>query len=152
MKCELCFNDLCQPPHIYTTIDGLVIFVYLSSLPVAHLSDASRRRLVVTGDSARIQDETAENSALFFNVLGVGHRNTGPRFNISSERLLIIFWLASRGVEPTTCGDPKHCIHKSYALLTELIGRQESIDEKEYFLLFARIIKVLSALLSIVTE
>ena len=46
-------------------------FVYLSSLPVAHLSDAPRRWLVVTGDSARIQDETTENSAWFFNVLGV---------------------------------------------------------------------------------
>ena len=50
---------------------SLVTFVYLSSLPVAHLNDAPRRRLVVTGDSARIQDETAENSAWFFNVLGV---------------------------------------------------------------------------------
>ena len=30
-----------------------VVFFYLSSLPVAHLSDAPRRRLVVTGDSAR---------------------------------------------------------------------------------------------------
>ena len=49
----------------------LIISVYLSSLPVAHLSDAPRRRLVVTEDSARIQDETAENSAWFFNVLGV---------------------------------------------------------------------------------
>ena len=50
---------------------SIFIFVYLSSLPVAHLSDAPRRRLVVTGDSARIQDETTENSAWFFNVLGV---------------------------------------------------------------------------------
>ena len=49
----------------------LIISVYLSSLPVAHLSDAPRRRLVVTGDSARIHDETTENSAWFFNVLGV---------------------------------------------------------------------------------
>ena len=49
----------------------LVISVYLSLLPVAHLSDAPRRRLVVTGDSARIQDETTENSTWFFNVLGV---------------------------------------------------------------------------------
>ena len=49
----------------------LIISVYLSLLPVAHLSDAPRRRLVVTGDSARIQDETTENSAWFFNVLGV---------------------------------------------------------------------------------
>ena len=52
------------------TID-LIISVYLSSLPVAHLSDSPRRRLVVTGDSARIQDETTENSAWFFNVLGI---------------------------------------------------------------------------------
>ena len=50
---------------------SLVFSVYLSSLPVAHLSDAPRRRLVVTGDSARIQDETTESSAWFFNVLGV---------------------------------------------------------------------------------
>ena len=50
---------------------GLVISVYLSSLPVAHLSDAPRRWLVVTGDSARIQDETTENSTCFFNVLSV---------------------------------------------------------------------------------
>ena len=49
----------------------LIISVYLSSLQVAHLSDTPRRRLVVTGDSARIQDETTENSAWFFNVLGV---------------------------------------------------------------------------------
>ena len=49
----------------------LIIFVYLSSLPVAHLSDTPRRRLAVMGDSARIQDETTENSVWFFNVLGV---------------------------------------------------------------------------------
>ena len=48
-----------------------VISVYLSPLPVMHLDDAPRRRLVVKGDSARIQDETTESSALFFNVLGV---------------------------------------------------------------------------------
>ena len=52
-------------------LDYLIIFVYLSSLPVAHLNDAPRRRLVVTGDSARIQDETTENSAWIFKVLGV---------------------------------------------------------------------------------
>ena len=46
-------------------------FLYLSSLPVVHLSDVPKRRLVVTRDSARIQDETTENSAWFFNVLGV---------------------------------------------------------------------------------
>ena len=55
----------------YLAMKGpLIIFVYLSSLPVAHLSDAPRRRLIVKGDSARIQDETTENSAWFFNVLG----------------------------------------------------------------------------------
>ena len=48
-----------------------IIFVYLLSLLVAHLSDTPRRQLVVTGDSARIQDETAESSAWFFNVPGV---------------------------------------------------------------------------------
>ena len=61
-------------PHVTTgslTLVDLVSFVYLSSLPVAHLSDAPRRRLVVTGDNTRIQDETTENSAWFFNVLGV---------------------------------------------------------------------------------
>ena len=47
------------------------ISVYLSSLPVAHLSDAPRRRLVVTGGSARIQNETTESSTWFFNMLGV---------------------------------------------------------------------------------
>ena len=55
----------------YTRALLFIISVYLSSLPVAHLSDAPRRRLVVTGDSARIQDETTENSVWFFNVLGV---------------------------------------------------------------------------------
>ena len=49
----------------------LFVSDYLSSLPVAHLSDAPRRRLVVTGDSTRIQDKTTESSAWFFNVLGV---------------------------------------------------------------------------------
>ena len=52
-------------------IGWLVIVIYLSSLPLARLSDSPERRLVVTGDSARIQDKTTENSAWFFNVLGV---------------------------------------------------------------------------------
>ena len=81
---------------------NLIIFVYISSLPVAHLSDVPRRRLVVTGDSARIQDETTENSAWFFSVLGVQHRLSGPRFKVSFERQLIIFRLTSPGIEPTT--------------------------------------------------
>ena len=43
-------------PKFYM-VNNMVISVYLSSLSVAHFSDAPRRRLVVTGDSARIQDE-----------------------------------------------------------------------------------------------
>ena len=45
---------------------GFVISVYLSSLPVAHLRDAPRGGLVVTGHSARIQDETTDNHPLVF--------------------------------------------------------------------------------------
>ena len=41
----------------YSFGDWLVISGYLSSLPVAHLSDDPRRRLVNTGDSTRIQDK-----------------------------------------------------------------------------------------------
>ena len=46
-------------------------FYYFRLFIVAHLSDAPRKRLVVTGDSARIQDETAESSIWFIDVLGV---------------------------------------------------------------------------------
>ena len=60
-----------RPGQDISETDWLIIFVYLSSIPVAHLSDAPRRRLVFTGDSARIQDETTENSAWFFNVFVV---------------------------------------------------------------------------------
>ena len=64
------------------------VFVYVSSLPVAHLSVAPRRQ-IFTGDSARIQDEITENSAWFFNVLGLWRHHTGPPpppHNVSSER------------------------------------------------------------------
>ena len=47
----------------------LVISIYLSSLSVVHQSNVPRRWLVVTGDSARIQDETTESFALFFNTV-----------------------------------------------------------------------------------
>ena len=57
-------------PTMFSKV-SLFISVYLSSLPVANLSDAPRRRLVVTGDSARIQDETTECSACFFDVFSV---------------------------------------------------------------------------------
>ena len=70
---------------------GLVISGYLSSLPVAHLSDAPRRRLVIIGD----QEEATQSSVWFFNLLGVYHRHTGPRFKVSPERPSVIFsWLA----------------------------------------------------------
>ena len=82
--------------------DRLIIFVYLSSLPVVHLSDVLRRWLVVTGDSAGIQDEITESSAWFFNVLGVQQRHTGPWFKVLSERQLIIVRLTNPGIEPTT--------------------------------------------------
>ena len=86
---------------------GLIISINLSSLLVAHLSNAPRRLLVVTGDSARIQDETTENSAWFFNVLGIWHHHTGPRFKVSSERQLIIL-VGQPGTRTHTCRDPKH--------------------------------------------
>ena len=52
--------------HGTNLIDYFCLFIVATGCP----SDP-RRWLVVTGDSARIQDETTENSAWFFNVLGV---------------------------------------------------------------------------------
>ena len=49
-------------------IDYFHLFIIATG---CHQSDAPRRRLVVTGDSARIEDGTTENSFWFFNVLGV---------------------------------------------------------------------------------
>ena len=49
----------------YFLYGRLVTSIYLSSLPVAHLSDTPRRWLVVTWHSARILDETAESSSWF---------------------------------------------------------------------------------------
>ena len=72
----------------------LFVSIYHWLLPVAHLSDAPRRWLVVTGDSSRIQDKTTEISTWFFNM--------GPRFKASSKRQLVIFRLTSLGIEPTT--------------------------------------------------
>ena len=45
--------------------------VYISSLPVVHPSDATRIRSVVMRDSVRIQEETTESSAWFFDEFGV---------------------------------------------------------------------------------
>ena len=65
----------------------MVISVYLSSLPVAHLRDAPRRRLDVTGDSERIHDETTESSTWFFNVYSTVTRDLDLK--------------SSPGIEPT---------------------------------------------------
>ena len=62
-------------------------------------SDAPRRRLVVTWNSAKTQDETTESSAWFFNMLGVQQRHTGSRLKVSPERQSVI--LTSPGIEPT---------------------------------------------------
>ena len=57
------------------------------SVPVGHLADAPRRRLVVTGESARIQDETTEGSYLlcsYFNTARTsiyGNITYGPGYN-----------------------------------------------------------------------
>ena len=60
------------------TKQGMVWFYYFCLFIVAtgcpserHPPPPLQRRLVVTGDSARIQVETTESSAWFFNVLGV---------------------------------------------------------------------------------
>ena len=42
----------------------LVISIYLLSPPVTHLSDAPRKWLVVTRDSARIQNKTTPGSLM----------------------------------------------------------------------------------------
>ena len=74
-KCEFkytCLQPLRKMPSKLTVFKWLMfLFVsdYVSSLPVALLTNAPRRRLVVTGDSARIQGETrTESSDWFFNV------------------------------------------------------------------------------------
>ena len=63
----------------------LIISVYSLSLLFAPMSDAPRRRLVVTGDSARIE-----------------HRHSGPQFKVSSERQIVIVRLTRPGIKPTT--------------------------------------------------
>ena len=66
---------------LLTELIWLVIPVYLSSLPIAHLSNTPRRLLVITRDSAGIQDETTESFFWFSDVLGVwpaGDSNPQP--------------------------------------------------------------------------
>ena len=67
--------------NIYLSQQKLVVSVYLTSLPVAHLSEAPRGRLVVTGDSVRIQDETTDYLIIFvyLSSLPVAHMSDAPR-------------------------------------------------------------------------
>ena len=67
-----------------------LIFFYLSSLPVAHLNDALRRRLVVMGDSARVYGEITETPHRSLTCSVYSYRHIGPRFEVSSERQLEI--------------------------------------------------------------
>ena len=48
------------------------------------------------------------------------HRYTGARFNVSSERLLVILVGQPETRTQMLCSDPKHCVYESYALPTEL--------------------------------
>ena len=63
----------------HCNLGEISISVHLSSLPVARLSDAPRRRSVVTWDSARMQGETTESSAWLFN----GARRIAPSHGTS---------------------------------------------------------------------
>ena len=56
------------PLAIMYLIDYFRLFIVATGCPS---EAAPRGLLVVTGDSARIQDEITGNSAWFFNVLGV---------------------------------------------------------------------------------
>ena len=74
-KCNLTYGILPSKPtsSFWAPLRTTFIsnFRFLSSLPLFHLSDVPGRRLVVTGDIARIQQETTLSSAWFFSVLGV---------------------------------------------------------------------------------
>ena len=58
-----------------------LVSVYVSSLPVAHISDASRRRLVVTGDSARAKLGRAPPDSLTCSVYSNVTRDFGLKFH-----------------------------------------------------------------------
>ena len=79
--------------------DALFISVYLSWLPDAHLSDAPKRQLVVTGDNARTQDEITKSSAWFFNsVYSTVTRDLGLKAYPKDK--LVVIRLTSPGIEP----------------------------------------------------
>ena len=63
-----CFWCYTTTLHLdYEFIAGINVSLFLLLLPVVHLRDTPRKLLVVTGDSARLQKETTESSARFFN-------------------------------------------------------------------------------------
>ena len=74
----------------------------------------------LTGDSARYRTKPILDYARFFNVLDVYNCHTGPRFNVSFERLLVILVCQPGTRTYILCSDTKHCVHESNALLTEL--------------------------------
>ena len=79
----LIFADLSLFRQIFPHINHkqmnktLFVSVYLLSLPFAHLSDAPRRRLVITRDSARIQDATTQPGSLTCSVYSTVTRYFG---------------------------------------------------------------------------
>ena len=61
---------VCEWPQFVQVLVGYFhVFIVATGCPSER--HPPKRQLVVTGDSARIQDETTENSNWFFNVLGV---------------------------------------------------------------------------------
>ena len=85
---------------------GLIIFVYLSSLPVDHLSDAPRRRLVVTGI---VQGYRAPPGSLTCSVYSTVTRYLGLKSHPKDN------WPARESNRQTR-------VFKSSALNTELCG------------------------------
>ena len=85
-------NPCGHSSHFYcfydNTLGWLVIFVCLSSLPVAHLSDALRRRLVVRGI---VQGYRTKLLRIPPGSLTCSVYDTVTRDLVSSKRLLIIF-------------------------------------------------------------
>ena len=70
------YDTLLLIPALYSIdINKLLVwlfpFIYHRYRLLICATPGPRRRLVVTGDSARIQEETTESSAWFFNVLRV---------------------------------------------------------------------------------
>ena len=90
----LCFINNCNDVQHYFQhyFSWLVGYFHLFIVATGCPSERCPQKTVSCyGDSARIQDETTENFTWFFKVISVQHRHTGPRFNVSSERLLMIF-------------------------------------------------------------